>query len=79
MADYTVADTEYWRETDNRLLLKTAYEYNNKEDIKSFPTTIGVWKSYDFKYPDSVYDKLNADILMSRAYSGGTEGLYGWI
>ena len=75
MADYTITDTEYWRETDYRLLLKTAYEYNNKEDIQSFPTTIGDWKSYDFKYPGFVYDKLNADILMSRAYSGEKGGV----
>lgn len=71
IADYTVADTEYWRETDNRLLLKTAYEYNNKEDIRDFPKNLGDWKSYDFKYPDAVYTKLNADILMSRAYTSG--------
>ncbi len=75
MADYTVADTEYWRETGNRLLLKTAYEYNTKEDIQAFPNSIGDWKSYDFKYPDAVYDKLNADILMSRAYSNESGGL----
>lgn len=75
MADYTVADTEYWRETGNRLLLKTAYEYNSKEDIQAFPITIGDWKSYDFKYPDAVYDKLNAEILMSRAYSTEHSGL----
>ena len=36
IADYTVADTEYWRETGNRLMLKTSFEYNNKEDIKAF-------------------------------------------
>jgi len=68
VADYTIADTEYWRETGNRLLLKTVYEYNSKEDIKGFPKTIGEWDSIDFKYSDAVYAKLNADILMSRAY-----------
>lgn len=67
--DYTVTDTDYWHETGNSLLLKTAYEYNNKEAIRSFPTAIGKWKSYDFTYPDFVYNTLNADILMSRAYS----------
>ncbi len=69
IADYTVADTEYWRETQNRLMLKTAYEYNNKEDIKAFPKTIGEWNSIDYKYPDAVYEKLDANILMSRAYT----------
>lgn len=72
IADYTVADTEYWRETEKRLLLKTAYEYNNKEDVQAFPKTLGAWKSYDFRYPDYVYTKLNADILMSRAYTDGS-------
>lgn len=71
ITDYTVADTEYWRETNNRLLLKTAYEYNSMDDIKAFPKTLGDWNSYDFKYPDSVYKILNADILMSRAYTKG--------
>lgn len=71
IADYTVADTEYWRETGNRLLLKTAYEYNKKEDIQAFPKNLGDWKSFDFRYPDAVYAKLNADILMSRAYTAG--------
>ena len=69
IADYTVADTEYWRETGNRLLLKTAYDYNNKEEIQSFPKEIGDWTSIDFKYPDGVYEKLNAEVLLSRAYS----------
>lgn len=71
IANYSVADTEYWRETGNRLLLKTAYEYNRKEDILAFPKNLGDWKSYDFRYPDAVYTKLNADILMSRAYTSG--------
>ena len=71
ITDYTVTDTDYWHETGNRLLLKTAYEYNNKEDIQSFPKTIGEWKSYDFKYPNYTYKLLNADIIMSRAYTKG--------
>lgn len=69
ITDYTAADTEYWRETGNRLLLKTAYDYNNKTDIQAFPKVIGKWKSYDFKYNDEVYIKLNADLLLSRAYT----------
>jgi hypothetical protein len=71
LADYTVADTEYWRETENRLLLKTAYEYNSKQDIQAFPRNLGDWKSYDYRYPDAVYAKMNADILLSRAYTSG--------
>lgn len=73
IADYTVADTEYWRETQHRLLLKTAYEYNNKGDIQAFPKNLGDWKSYDFKYADAVYAKLDADILLSRAYKNSGE------
>jgi len=73
--DYTVADTNYWLETGNRMMLKTAYEYNNKEDIQSFPKTIGEWKGNDFRYPDYVYKLLNANILMSRAYAKGNGDL----
>ncbi len=49
-------------------MTKTAYEYNNKEDIQAFPKTIGEWKGFDFKYKDRVYEVLNADILLSRGY-----------
>ena len=68
IADYTVVDTEYWRETGNRLLLKTVYGYNDKDNILSFPKILGEWKGSDFKYPESVYAKLNAEILLSRTY-----------
>ncbi len=71
IADITVADTAYWRETENRLLLKTAYEYNKEEDIQGFPVNLGDWKSFDFKYSDFVYEMLKADILMSRGYTSG--------
>ena len=56
ITDYTVTDTEYWRETGNRLLTKTAYEYNNVEDVKSFPKTLGDWKSFDYRYKDGIYN-----------------------
>ena len=69
MTDYTVADTEYWRETNNRLMLKTSYDYNSKENVQTFPKTLREWKGYDFKYPPEVYKLLNADILLSRTYT----------
>ena len=69
ITDYTIADTEYWRETSNRLMLKTAYEYNNKEDIKAFPNVLGDWKGFDFKYNNATYDKLNAEVMLSKAFS----------
>jgi hypothetical protein len=69
VTNYTISDTEYWRETDNRLLLKTAYDYNNITEIQKFPQELGDWSGFDYKYPESVYQTLNADILMSRAYS----------
>lgn len=78
ITDYTIADTEYWRETNNRLLLKTSYDYNNNESVRSFPKIIGDWKSFDFRYPDAVYTKLNADILLSRAYTKG-KGYLVWM
>lgn len=69
ISDYTVADTEYWHESGNRLILKTIYEYNNKEDVKAFPKTIGEWNGSDFRYPDEVYKILKADVLLSRTYT----------
>ena len=69
ITDYTIADTEYWRETGHRLLIKTAYPYNDKAEIQQFPLNLGDWNGADFKYSDDVYKLLNADIFMSRAYS----------
>ena len=71
ITDYTVVDTEYWRETENSLLIKTVYNYNDKDSVATFPRAIGEWKGSDYKYPDFVYTKLNANILMSRAYKKG--------
>jgi len=69
ITDFTVVDTEYWRETGNRLLIKTAYEYNNVEDVKTFPKILGNWKSFDYKYNEAVYKSLSADILLTRGYT----------
>ncbi len=68
VTDYTVADTEYWRETGNSLLIKTTYDYNDKDSVASFPKNLGEWSGVDYRYPDFVYTKLNADLLMSRTY-----------
>lgn len=75
VTNYTVADTEYWQETGNRLLLQTAYEYNSKEDIQQFPKNLSDWKGIDFKYQDYVYTNLNTDVLLSRAYTKGNESV----
>lgn len=77
ITDYTIADTEYWRETKNRLMLKTAYDYN-KESIASFPKNLSDWKGFNFKYKDKVYEVLNADILLSRAYTKDRKNII-WI
>lgn len=69
ITDYTVADTEYWRETQNRLLLKTAYEYNSKEDLEAFPRNLSDWKGFDYRFPESTYKLLKADIVLSRTYA----------
>lgn len=69
MADYTVADTEYWRETNNRLMLKTSYDYNSQESVQAFPKSLNKWKGYDYRYPDEVYRLLNANVLLSRTYT----------
>lgn len=78
ITNYTIADTEYWRETDNRIMLKTAYEYNSESDIKLFPKTLGNWSSINFRYPNATYEKLNAVMLMSRAYTN-TNGNIIWL
>ena len=73
IADYTVADTTYLYETKNRLLIRTAYEYSNQEDIKAFPIKLGNWNGSDFRYSDEVYAVLKADIFLSRAYTSGED------
>lgn len=78
ITDYTVADTEYWRETGNRLMLKTAYDYNSKEDLAMFPRKLRDWEGHDYRFPDSVYAKLNADVLLSRTYIK-SNGSYIWM
>jgi len=69
ITDYTVIGTSYWHETKNRLLIKTAYNYNSLDEINRFPTKLGDWRGYDFRYPDSVYTMLNASVILSRSYS----------
>ncbi len=69
MTDYTIADTEYWRETENRMLLKTSYNYNDRYSVEFFPETMGEWKGSDYRYPEYIYRKLNAEILMSKKYT----------
>lgn len=68
LADYTVVDTS-WHETENRMLLKTAFDYNCREDIERFPMVLGNWQGFNFTYPDHVYEILDIDILMSRAFT----------
>ncbi len=69
ITDYTIVDTEYWGQTKNRLLTKTAYDYNNKESLQAFPKNLENWRGYDYKYSENVYKVLNADIILSRAYN----------
>ena len=75
ITDYTVADTEYWRESVNRLMLKTSYDYNNEEEVKAFPKTIGEWKGSDYRYPDGIYKLLKAKVLLSRTYTNNDGNL----
>ncbi len=78
IADYTIADTAYWGETKNRLILKTAYEFNNKEGLNNFPRVLGDWRGHDYRYNESVYRALKADILLSRTYEN-KNGSYLWM
>jgi Protein of unknown function (DUF3485) len=75
ITNYTIVDTEYWGETENRLLIKTVYDYSDQDSIKSFPKTIEEWKGSDYRYPDFVYTKLDANILMSRKYKKNNESV----
>lgn len=68
LADYTVIDTAFHK-TDHRLIGRTAYNFNNASEIARFPKEIGGWRGIDFRYPKRVYEALEADIILSRAYS----------
>jgi len=74
--DFTVVDTEYWRETENRLIVKSAYDYNSKESIEQFPPVLGNWSSFDYSYSESVYEKLNADVVLTRGYKSGNDMIW---
>lgn len=78
ITDYTIADTTYYGETKNRLMLKTGYEYNSMEELQTFPRVLGDWKGFDFRYDESVYRVLKADILLSRTYEK-KNGSYIWM
>ncbi len=78
ITDYTITDITYWSETKNRLMLKTAYEYNSKEDLQAFPKVLGDWKGYDFRYDETIYRALKADIFLSRTYEKNN-GSYIWM
>lgn len=69
ITDLSIADTEYWRETEKRVMLKSAYDFTNKENIQPFPKTMGDWSGYDIIFPDAIYKDLNADIILTRAYN----------
>ena len=73
IADYTVVGTSYWHETKDRLLLKTAYNYNNIEEIKNFPTTLGDWRGYDFRYSEGVYELLIVDERVETFHVTGNQ------
>ena len=68
LAEYTVIDTAFHK-TDHRLIGKTAYNFNNASEIAKFPRKIDGWIGVDFRYPRRVYEVLEADIILSRAYS----------
>lgn len=70
IAEYTVIDTAFHR-TDHRLIGKTAYNFNNITQIREFPREIGGWSGMDYRYSQNVYETLEADIILSRAYSKG--------
>ena len=68
ITEYTVIDIAFHR-TEYRLIGKTAYNFNNVSDIAKIPKKIDGWTGIDFRYPERVYKILDADIILSRAYS----------
>ena len=72
---FTVVDTEYWRETENRLIVKSAYDYNSMESIEEFPAILGEWSSFNYNYSDSVIEILNADLISTRGYRNNNNNL----
>jgi len=70
LTDYTVIDVAFHK-TEYRLMGKTAYNFNNPKDIAKIPHEIDGWRGVDFRYPKRVYEILDADIILSRAYSKG--------
>jgi len=68
LAEYTVIDTAFHK-TDHRLIGRTAYNFNNASDIAEFPRRIDGWNGIDFRYPERIYEILDADIILSRSYS----------
>ena len=76
LADYTVIDVAFHK-TEYRLIGKTAYNFNDPKDIAKIPHRIDGWRGVDFRYPERVYEILDADIILSRAYSKG--GQLVWV
>ncbi len=70
IAEYTVIDIAFHK-TEHRLIGKTTYNFNNASEIAKFPKRIDGWRGIDFRYPPRVYEVLEADIILSRAYSKG--------
>ena len=68
IAEYTVVDVAFHK-TEYRLIGKTVYNFNNISDIERIPKDINGWKGIDFRYPKRVYEVLEADLILSRAYS----------
>jgi len=68
LTGYTVVDVAFHK-TQYRLIGKTAYNFNDPKDIAKIPHEIDGWKGVDFRYPKRVYEVLDADIILSRAYS----------
>jgi len=68
LTNYTMIDVAFHR-TPYRMIGQTAYNFNDPNDIKRLPHKIDGWRGVDFRYPERVYEILNANIILSRAYS----------
>lgn len=68
ITNYTVMDVAFYK-TPYRTIGQTSYNFNDPKDIRRIPYRIDGWKGVDFRYPKRVYEILDANIILSRAYS----------
>ena len=72
LTNYVIIDVAL-HTTPYRLIGKTNYDFNNVSSIKMLPKDINGWTGEDFRYPERVYEVLQAKIILSREYTKNGE------